>query len=65
MGVIRTGSIPHKSSEALKAKLKLEEEAPKVDLTSKPDIKSPPKPEPPKKVKLFHFQSYYFIRMFP
>jgi len=49
MGVIRTGSIPHKSSESLKERLQAGKEKPSFPLSSKPDLKTPPKPSLPKK----------------
>ena len=57
MGVIRTGSIPHKSSESLKARLQAEKEKSDVRLSSKPDLKKSPKPDIPKKVKVIQFSS--------
>ena len=50
MGIIRTGSIPNKSSESLKARLHAEGEKPDTDVATKPELKKSPKPDVLKKV---------------
>ena len=63
-GVIRTGSIPHKSSESLKARLKAEGEKSDLDLPPKPEMKKSPKPEVQQKVRVEFFHFYCISLLF-